>query len=164
MIQLEKFEIINCKKLISWIDNAETLMQFAGPSFSFPLTREQLENSLSDKNRFAFQALETNAKAMIGYGEIYLREKSAFLGRIIIGDKKFRGKGFGQVIVNQLIDFAFNTLNQPKIELNVFEWNTPAINCYKRVGFAFNPVKKSERKVNRKTWVVLNMLLKKSDS
>ncbi len=85
---LEKFNSIHSEKLISWIDTAESLMQFAGPSLSFPLTSEQLDQSLSDKNRFAFQALDSTSVAFVGYCKIFLTGNSALLGRIIIGDPK----------------------------------------------------------------------------
>ena len=161
MIIIDKFDKGNYSSLISWIDTAETLMQFAGPSFSFPLTKEQLEKNLNDKNRFAFQAIELATQMMIGYGEIYVTEKSAHLGRIIIGEEKNRGKGYGSIIVNYLLNYAFKTLNQSKVELNVFEWNTIAINCYKKAGFIFNPQKNSERKVNGEKWLALNMILER---
>ena len=164
MIRIEKFNQFNSEILISWIDTAETLMQFAGPSFFFPLTKDQLEKSLSDKNRYAFQAIELNTQTMIGYGEIYLKKQSAHLGRIIIGEKKERGKGYGQNIVKFLLDYAFKNLNRSKVELNVFEWNTVAINCYKKMGFIFNPENNSIRTVNGKTWVALNMVLEIKDS
>lgn len=164
MIRIEKFDQCNSETLISWIDTAETLMQFAGPSFSFPLTKEQLDKSLSDKNRFAFQAMELNTQTMIGYGEIYLKKQSAHLGRIIIGEEKLRGKGYGQTIIKFLLDYAFKNLHQSKVELNVFEWNTVAINCYKKMGFVFNPENNSIRIVNRKTWVALNMVLEIENS
>ena len=48
MIRLEKFEKDSYKDLISWVDNKEMLMQFAGPAFDFPLTNEQLDKSISD--------------------------------------------------------------------------------------------------------------------
>jgi RimJ/RimL family protein N-acetyltransferase len=163
MIQLEKFDKSNYEKLISWIDTAEALMQFAGPSFSFPLTKEQLDKSLNDKNKFAFQAIELSTQAMIGYVEIHLKENSAYLGRIII-EEKLRGKGYGKEIVSYLLYYAFKNLNQSKVELNVFEWNIVAINCYKKMGFVFKPENNSERKVNDKTWVALNMVLEIEDS
>ena len=161
MIQIEKFNPINSEKLISWVDTAEFLMQFAGPSLSFPLTSEQLDKSLSDTNRFAFQAIESASGQVIGYCEIFLTGSSALLGRIIIGDPKFRSKGYGRIIVNQLIDYAHEILQQTKIELNVFDWNVSAINCYKKCGFVFHPDKKSVREINGKTWLVLNMILAK---
>jgi hypothetical protein len=35
MIELQKFTKRDYKRLISWVDTAETLMQFAGPKFTF---------------------------------------------------------------------------------------------------------------------------------
>jgi RimJ/RimL family protein N-acetyltransferase len=161
MIALQNFERSDYAALISWIEDAESLMQFAGPAFTFPLTVEQLEQSHSDKNRHSFKVIDTAGEAVIGHAEIYLSQQSAYLGRIIIGDKKFRGKGLGQQLVYELLKHAFFQLNQTKAALNVFDWNTAAINCYKKVGFVFNPLKKAERVVNGKTWTVLNMVTDK---
>ena len=58
-----------------------------------PLIKE-LDNSLSDRSRFAFKVVDENAGIIIGHAEIYLTEKSAYLGRILIGDKQLRGKGY----------------------------------------------------------------------
>lgn len=162
MIKLETFNQNYYDKLISWIDSKEILMQFAGPAYTFPLDYEQLNKSLSDKNRFAFRVVNANTKSTIGHGEIYLTEKSAYLGRIIIGEKQFRGKGIGQIIVNQLLNYAFNRLNQVRVELNVFDWNVSAIKCYEKVGFVVDQNKKAERKINEQTWTVLNMVIDKA--
>ncbi len=58
MIALQKFDKTGYERLIRWIDSEDTLMQFAGPAFTFPLTNEQLEKSLKDKNRFAFKVVD----------------------------------------------------------------------------------------------------------
>jgi hypothetical protein len=39
-IRLEPFGQQNYADLISWINNAEELMQFGGPLFKFPITEE----------------------------------------------------------------------------------------------------------------------------
>lgn len=159
MITLQRFTRKDYSKLISWVDSAETLMQFAGPLFQFPLTEEQLDKSYSDPNRFPFSVIEKSSGVCIGHAEIYLTEFSACIGRIIIGETKLRGKGFGQGIVRQLLDYCFNVLNQKNIELNVFEWNINAIKCYEKVGFAINPDKKHEREINGEKWISLNMTI-----
>ena len=161
MIILQKFTKSDYKRLISWIDTAETLMQFAGPGFTFPLTSEQIDDSLSDNKRFAFKVIDTESGDCIGHSEIYLTGTSASLGRILIGDKQLRGKGLGKTIVEQLLDYCYNTLNQRQAELNVFDWNINAIKCYEKVGFTINPEKKLERKINGETWVALNMTFDK---
>src|SRR5438067_2455808 len=93
MIQLQKLDRKDYDLFISWVDTPETLMQFAGPTFSFPLTAEQLDQSLKDSKRFAFKVMDIPTTTMIGYAEIYLTEQSAYLGKILIGDKELRGKG-----------------------------------------------------------------------
>jgi RimJ/RimL family protein N-acetyltransferase len=158
MIEIRKFNTENYPKLISWIRTKEMLMQFAGPNFEFPLTQEQIEIPLTDKNRFAYE-ITGKDNEIIGYCEIYLTEDSAKLGRIIIGEEKHRGNGLGQKIVKSLIEIVFSDFNQTQIELNVFDWNIGAIQCYEKVGFTVNPNKKSERIINGENWTALNMIL-----
>lgn len=162
MVILQKFDTNFYGDLVSWVDNAEELMQFAGPEFSFPLTFEQLDKSLSDKNRYAFRVIDDSTNTSIGHCEIYLTEKSAYLGRILVADKKKRRKGYGQQIVNLLLDIAFNKLDRDLVELNVFDWNNEAINCYQKVGFTINHDKKHSRRTQNKVWNTINMQLDKT--
>ncbi|MFL5742601.1 MAG: GNAT family N-acetyltransferase [Flavisolibacter sp.] len=161
MIRLEKCDQSCYDTLISWVDSAEALMQFAGPAFTFPLTKEQLEKSLSDNKRFAFKVVDVGTALPIGQAEIYLSEKSAYLGSILIGNKRLRGKGVGKGIVSQLLAYAFDVLAQTKVELNVFDWNTGAIKCYEKVGLCINPSKRATRKVSGQTWTAINMFIDK---
>jgi RimJ/RimL family protein N-acetyltransferase len=138
-------------------------MQFAGPAFTFPLTREQLDGSLSDKNRHAFALVDSSCDCIIGHAEIYLTVTGAFLGRILIGEKQFRGKGIGQQIVRNLLEYAFINLNQQKIQLNVFDWNIAAIRCYAKAGFVIIPGKSAHREVNGQNWTVLRMAIERQE-
>ncbi len=161
MIRLENFTNPYYPTLISWIHNEEELMQFGGPAFTFPLTSEQLENSLADKNRFAYCVIDIMANLPIGHAEIYLANTSAFLGRILIGKKEQRNNGIGVQVMKLLLDVAFIRFEKTKVELNVFDWNIGAIRCYEKAGFTINPNKKSERKIKNETWTALNMTLDK---
>ena len=163
MVHLEKFDQHGYDLLLSWADSAESLMQFAGPGFTYPLTRQQLDKSLSDENRLAFKLVGTGSQKMIGYAEIYLTSESAYLGRILIGNPLDRGKGLGSQLVTLLVTYAFTVLAQAKVQLNVFEWNTGAIRCYEKAGFKWNLEKKAERAINGKTWTSVNMSLDRED-
>jgi len=160
-IRLDKFRRDNYGDLIAWIDTEETLMQFAGPLFKFPLTSMQLDNSLSDNKRFAFRIVNNQTNLPIGHSEVYLSENTAKLGRILIGDKEQRGKGLGKEIVRMLLEFVFSKTDKEIVELNVFDWNIGAIKCYEKVGFAINPHQKLERKVKDQTWIAVNMTIDK---
>lgn len=158
-VRLEKFGKENYSELISWIDNEEALMQFAGPLLKFPLTMEQLDILLADKNRFAFRVVENQSNLSIGHAEIYLSKDSAKIGRIVIGVKEKRGLGFGKQLVALLLEFIFNNFKVSLVELNVFDWNIEAIKCYEKNGFTLIREKKLQREINNKVWTVLNMTI-----
>lgn len=162
MIRLERFTNEHYGDLIAWVVNTEILMQFAGDGFVFPLTAEQLDVYLQDRNRLAFRVVNEETNLPIGHCELYLTEDSFKLARIFIGDEKNRGKGFGQEIIRKLLDFGFSNFDRTKAELNVFDWNVPAVECYKKVGFISNFHQPFNREMNGRTWVVINMVFDKS--
>jgi RimJ/RimL family protein N-acetyltransferase len=164
MISLQTFDKTDFSQLVNWIADAEALMQFAGPSFNFPLTTEQLELSLADKKRLAYKVIHLPNQTIIGHAEIYLQDAvTAVLCRILIGDMAYRGLGLGQQIVNELLILAFSRPGIKEAMLNVFDWNMPAVKCYEKAGFLINEGKTKTRQVNNQTWVALNMRLEKSD-
>lgn len=163
MIKLEQFTKSDFKRLISWIDNEEELIQFAGPVFNFPLTEDQLEKYLENKNTNAFNVIETTSNQIIGHCEVYLIETSAKLCRILIGTKSFRGKGLGLEVVNLLLEKCFTEFKSSLVELNVYDWNIGAIKCYEKAGFVVNPEKSKTITVNGNAWNSINMTLAKKD-
>ncbi len=163
MIRLEPFEKPDFDTLISWVNSEQMLVQFAGFIFNFPLTTQQLYRYLEDKKRFAYKVVELSTNNTIGHAEIFLPgNKTAALCRIIIGNPEDRNHGYGEKIINTLLDISFNQLNADKAELNVFEWNIPAIKCYEKAGFVINDDRIQERKVNKETWTALNMGIDKA--
>ena len=157
MIRLEKFGRADYPKLISWIDSEETLIQIAGRQMEFPVTEDQLDVSQRDKNRFAFSIINLETGKSIGHCELYIMESSARIDRVIIGDSSMKGKGLCGQIMNLLLEYGFNTLNQPVLELNVFDWNTAAIRCYEKAGLRKNMDKTMDFEINGKNWVAFNM-------
>lgn len=61
-------------------------------------------------------------------------DRCAMLG-IAIGEREFRGKGYGTEAVRLLLDYAFNLLNLNNVMLGVYAFNQAAIHCYRKVGF-----------------------------
>ena len=163
MLKLELFTKEDYARLISWIENEEELIQFAGPVFTFPLTEKQLEKYSEDNCRFAYKVIEINSNQTIGHCEIYLSEKSTKLCRILIGEKSFRGKGLGLEIVKRLLEKCFNQFNSLFVELNVYDWNTGAIKCYEKAGFKINKDKYKTIAVNGKKWTSINMFVDKNN-
>ncbi|KAF2080347.1 GNAT family N-acetyltransferase [Flavobacterium sharifuzzamanii] len=159
MIYLENFEKKDYSELIDSVKNAKDLMQFGGPEFTFPLTENQIDKTLSDKNRIAFRVADVSNRNTIGHCEIYFYDGFAKLGRILIMDQNQRGKGIGEQMVTLLLQYIFENRKERNIELNVFDFNIEAQKCYEKVGFTLNPDKKYLREVDGETWTALNMVL-----
>ena len=160
MISLEKFTINDYDRLISWVTSEELLMQFAGPGYIFPLTKNQLEPTINEPNRICFKVMYGGNA--IGHCELYLKEKSVVLARILIGDEHMRGKGLGKIIVREMLSYAFDHFSVNIAELNVFMHNYAAIRCYEQVGFEMDTSIKMERKFKDKVWPAGNMKITRS--
>lgn len=121
-----------------------------------------MELYISDKKRYPFKVISIDTGEKIGHAEVYTSgNRVAKLCRILIGDKKRRGEGIGEVIVKRLVEFSFKKLDALRIELNVCEWNTSAIKCYEKVGFIISPVISNITKFKNHEWTSINMTLDK---
>ncbi len=161
MIYLQPFNRKDFDQLISWSASPEMLMQYAGPSFTFPLTIAQLEATLADEKRRAYSIMHRADNIIIGHAEIYFSNPAtAHLCRILIGNENYRGKGLGLLTVQELLASAFTMNGIAAASLNVYDWNTRAIQCYTNAGFTVNNTL-SPAHVNGQVWTTLNMRLTK---
>ncbi len=159
MIKLEKFVESDFNTLISWINTEEDLIQFAGPLFSFPLTKVQLNGYIKMKNKKPFKIVLAETEKTIGHCELNLENGNNRLSRILIGDESYRSKGYGKIVVAKMVKLLFDNPNTKEVDLNVFDWNNGAIKCYKRVGFIIDPNETKKYEVMGKCWTTLNMKL-----
>ncbi len=162
MIQLLPFTIEDSWELISKIKDKRILLQFAGPAYHFPLTKEQLEIDLENENRFMFRVFDKTEQKVIGHAQILLKDNTFLLGRILIWDENNRGKGYGKKIVQNLLQYGFSQFDRETAELNVYDWNTGAIECYKKVGFEIDPDVLSEVSIDNELWLSINMKINKN--
>lgn len=161
MIGLQAFTVEDAPGLISKIKDKRMLLQFAGPMYRFPLTEDQLEADLANENRILFKIID-QARNVIGHAQIFLKEETFLLGRILIWDENNRGKGYGKKIMVELLKYGFSHFDKETAELNVYDWNTGAIECYKKVGFTIDPDIKNETTIDEETWLSLNMKIHKN--
>lgn len=102
---------------------------------SYKEERDAFEKDLDEIIAFAIRPL--NEDRMIGL--ILLdgfdsAADSAWLA-IGIGERDYRGRGFGTDAVQILVRFAFQELNLHRINLGVFECNPQAFHIYQKLGF-----------------------------
>ncbi len=159
-LELLLFELKDYKKLTNWINSELETVQFAGSSFSYPITKEQIQTCLNDNKSHIFKFIYQNV--VIGLGEIYLEDKKTIkLGKILIGDNKFRGKGLGKIIINKLLKKSFEEFHVEYVHLYVYNWNIGAIKCYEKCGMVKNKTTKITKFKNT-TWTAINMEIDKN--
>lgn len=161
MIKLTPFEPSDFDKLISWVDNEELLITIAGTYFTYPLTTVQLQNYVDDSNSLSFNILDISQNKTIGHAEIILNDDNCKLDKILIGDKSNRGKGIGELVINELLAYSFEILKAKEVELYVYDWNIAGIKCYEKAGFTFNEQKTLSTPVKDATWIAKNMRIDK---
>jgi RimJ/RimL family protein N-acetyltransferase len=163
MINLRPFQPTDFDAFISWIDNPELLVTIAGNVFSFPVTHPQLQKYLEDEGSISFTVMDAQRNKPVGHAELVIVGDGMYkIDKLLIGDPSLRGKGIGEIVMHELLEYAFNRPGIEIVELNVFDWNAGAIRCYEKVGFKMNDAKKSSYEVNGKQWTALNMTVQKN--
>lgn len=104
------------------------------------------KKSLSDKKNYEY-SVYVNGE-LIGVGQIYLKKNNVGGVFILIGDKKFRGKGYGCEILKQLIKIGFDKLKLIKLKATIIEYNKKSISLFKKFGFKLTKIKKKSWKYN----------------
>jgi len=122
-----------------------------------------LEKSLKDKKNYEFSVYDKKSGKLIGTCQIYLKGNKTGGLYIFIGDKNFRGKGYGTEILKHLIKIGFDELNLNKLKASVIEYNKASINLFKNFGFKLAKVKKKSWKYNSAYYDNYIFELSKSD-
>jgi RimJ/RimL family protein N-acetyltransferase len=126
---------------LKWL-NDPAITQFL--SMFLPLTRmmeeDWIENLKNRNDTIAFGILipdENDVEKLIGNCGLHAidwKNRVAEVG-IIIGEKEYQSKGYGTEAMEILINYGFKTVNLNRIQLRVYEFNSRAINSYKKIGF-----------------------------
>ncbi|MDG5471217.1 GNAT family protein [Jeotgalibacillus sp. ET6] len=165
MIELRFFNRSDFQQLISWIESPAFLMQWSGPGFRFPLNEQQLDDYVKEANEYDSKAWiytvvdeETgNAIGHISLGRIDRENKSARVGKVLLGDKSVRGRGIGQQMITEILKIAFDKLDLHRVSLGVFDFNTSAITCYEKAGFKKEGLLRDVRKMGDEYWSLWEM-------
>jgi RimJ/RimL family protein N-acetyltransferase len=166
MIELAPFTPGDCDTLLGWIPDERFLRQWAGRPFVHPLDRSQLEAHLANaSDARPFRVNHAGSGEMIGYAElsaIDLQHRTARFSRLLIGPNE-RGAGLGGALVRALLAVAFEELGLQRVELGVFDWNTPALRCYEAVGFRHEGVRRQSIRYRDEYWDSCSMSLLASE-
>ena len=94
----------------------------------------ELLYSSATKQQFAIETMNGKHIGNCTYYGIDETKDEAELG-IMIGDRDYWDKGYGNDAVNTLINHIFTKTNLNRIHLKTLDWNTRAQKCFQKCGF-----------------------------
>ncbi|MBM7541000.1 GNAT family N-acetyltransferase [Amphibacillus cookii] len=168
MIRLEYFTKDDFQTLIDWNVNASTSFLYqwtGGAELTYPLTHAQLEAYLKGANkngatRYIYRVVEQQTGQVIGHLQIAavdLKQRSARISRVLIGEPRSRGQGYGQQMIRAACEIIFDRWQLHKASLGVFDFNQSALSCYQKVGFQIDGLLRHARKVGDDYWDLYEM-------
>lgn len=132
-----KLKYVN-KTYLNWFNDEEVkkFIEFK-PKNKLSVLKENIETQLKEKNVIFF-AIFFKKKHIgnIKFEKLNFKQSTAYLG-ILIGDKKWRGKGVGFEVIDAACEHLFQEFKISKIYLGVQKRNTKALSLYLKSGFVF---------------------------
>lgn len=165
LVRLEYFSKKDFQQLIDWMPDASFVLQWSGPTFSYPLTNGQLEKYMEGANKpdattYIFKVMDDTINEVIGHvslGKVDRNNSSARIGKVLVGAADSRGKDYGSQIIHAALAFAFEELKLYKVNLGVFDFNMLAIKCYEAAGFRRERSIKDAAKIGDEYWTLIEM-------
>jgi RimJ/RimL family protein N-acetyltransferase len=166
MIKLSYFTPDDFQLLIDWVSDETLLMNWAGTQFRFPLTLAKLDWYIRDTNDFnesstlVYKATDTLTGETVGHislTAINRPNRSARITRVLVGNTAERGKGIGEQITKAMMQIGFEELNLHRMSLGVYDFNEPAIRCYKKCGFTVDGVLRDISRHGDEYWSLMEM-------
>lgn len=136
-INLHALEPEHLKNANRWVNDPD-VRQWLTLHRPIPLraTRKWYEALLESKTDhvFAIVTKKGNHIGSIGLHEIDWKNRNGQLG-IVIGESRYRSRGYGEDAVRTLLRFAFDELNLHRVNLYHYAHNARARACYEKCGF-----------------------------
>lgn len=135
MIQLEKYDEIYLENSWIWLNDPQTKYLTDTPDFSKEEQKKWFD-SLGENLTYKIWGVSFNGIpiGVFGVKNIdFLERKAEYWG--YIGEKQYRGKGLGNIILSKILEIASIELKLESICLRVLAENNVAINLYKKFNF-----------------------------
>lgn len=149
--------------LEKWIDSERTHALWCANLIPYPLSRQSLHDFL-EKNALewtdsAYAATDDNGE-MIGFFcySVNIADNTGFLKFVVVDDQR-RGAGWGAQMLQLALQYAFHITKVGLVQLNVFDENTAAKRCYKKVGFATESIARNVFSYKDELWSRCHMIV-----
>lgn len=151
--------------LSKWIDTEKTHAFWCANLLPYPLTPESfhdlLEKNSMDRADSAYVATENNGRP-VGFFcySVNPEDNLGFLKFIVVDGAK-RGKGYGKEMLNLALRYAFEITGADAVQLNVFDENPSAKQCYEKVGFVQKKTEQNALVYKGESWSRCRMMVSK---
>lgn len=143
LIKTDRFILKNLRvkdvniNYINWIKyENKRFIEYNPPKLNINVLKKYVSKKINKKNCI-FLGIFTRSKKYIGnlkFEPINFKLKYAFMG-ILIGDKKWKGKGVGFEVLKSSFNYLYFNYKITKIYPGVEKKNLAAIGLYKKLGF-----------------------------
>ena len=117
----------------TWFADASSLQRWGGPTFRFPFDSASFREDLLHRQQRSY-VLRSADSDIVGFGQFYSRWQRIHLSRIAIHPQQ-RGRGYGKVLLTQLLQAADDVAELTEFALFVYKDNTQAVALYRSLGF-----------------------------
>ena len=126
-------------RYLGWLNDPEVTRYME--TGAFPTTARDLEKFYDEvtgsRNQIILAVADKKSGQHVGnvkLGPIHWIHRCATFG-IMIGDKRFWGRGVGLEATRLMVEFGFERLNLRRIDLGVLAEHDAAVRCYEKAGF-----------------------------
>lgn len=139
-LRLVPLSSIDVSIIARWqLDNQYLRLLDANPAY--PKNEVQIADWMREGQRgrdnFLFGIRMMSSDDLIGFvelGEVLWTHRNGWLA-IAIGEREYRGRGYGYEAMGLILDFVFRELNLHRVQLTVFSYNEAAVRLYEKLGF-----------------------------
>jgi RimJ/RimL family protein N-acetyltransferase len=153
--------------LAGWFASERDVVQWGGPSVSYPLDARQMDEMLSlgeraPPERLCWTAVE--GPDIVGHVQLAYdwRNGNARIGRFAVAPA-FRGRGLAKPIIRLIMAEAFANPAIERLELYAMPYNSHAIRIYQALGFVHEGEARSAIRIGNERFGNLTMSMLRSE-
>lgn len=130
---LERTTDDDIDELVTWFDGEASVRNWGGPNIRYPFNRESFVEDCHWHDMATFSLRGPDA-VFSAFGQVYERHNRINLARLIVYPT-LRGQGVGKRLMKMLMSVGKGLFPLNEYSLFVYRDNTPAIECYRSLGF-----------------------------
>ena len=127
---------------INWLNDPEInqFLESRHTKQTIDTCKKYVKENSESKNNYLFGIFTNHSSQHVGNIKLTIshpREQIAELG-LIIGEKKYQGKGFAIESINRITNFALDDLDIKRIQAGFYDVSLKSLNCFLKCGYSID--------------------------